>query len=87
MFLQHTETYCHVHSQQSSSSSTRRIPGGGSEVEEAIVIVTTEQTVRAPTPGQSVAFYDMQDNVCLGGGTIVQTGPSIACSSINANVF
>ena len=43
-------------------------------------IITTAERVRAPTPGQAVAFYDIDDNVCLGGGTILQTGPSIACT-------
>lgn len=59
----------------------RRDTKHGSEAKEEVVIVTTEHKVRAPTPGQSVAFYDSKDKVCLGGGTIVRTGPTIACSS------
>jgi hypothetical protein len=53
--------------------------GTFSDVSQLVVVVTSTAPVRAVTPGQAVAFYDMSNTVCLGGGTIIQTGPTLAC--------
>ena len=46
------------------------------------IVVTTDAPLRGVAPGQAAVFYDTENNVCLGGGTIQRTGPTLADTAV-----
>ena len=41
--------------------------------EDGTAEITFDQPQWAPTPGQSIVFYDLKEQRCLGGGILIAT--------------